>query len=75
MIKDITFGQYFKTDSIIHRLDPRLKTVLLIANNKNKGEIPFDLKSDRLLLYNNADDLHNKLYNVLKEMHYVDKGE
>ena len=51
------------------------KTVLLIANNKNKGEIPFDLKSDRLLLYNNADDLHNKLYNVLKEMHYVDKGE
>lgn len=31
MIKDITFGQYFKTDSIIHRLDPRLKTVLLIT--------------------------------------------
>lgn len=51
------------------------KTVLLLASNKNKGEIPFDLRSDRLLLYNNADDLHNKLYDVLKDMHYVDKGE
>lgn len=51
------------------------KTVLLLANNKNKSEIPFDLKSDRLLLYSNSEDLHKTLYKVLKEMHYVDKGE
>lgn len=31
MIKDITFGQYFNTDSIIHRIDPRLKIMLLIV--------------------------------------------
>lgn len=32
------------------------KTVLLLANKKNKDEIPFDLKSDRLLLYSNTSD-------------------
>ena len=31
MIKDITFGQYFKANSVIHRLDARLKTFLLIV--------------------------------------------
>ena len=25
MIRDITIGQYYKTDSVIHRLDPRVK--------------------------------------------------
>ncbi|MBE6727066.1 MAG: energy-coupling factor transporter transmembrane protein EcfT [Ruminococcaceae bacterium] len=30
MIKDITFGQYYQTDSPIHRLDPRIKLVLLV---------------------------------------------
>ena len=25
MIKDITIGQYFASDSIIHKLDPRVK--------------------------------------------------
>lgn len=30
MIKDITFGQYFVADSIVHRLDPRLKIVLMV---------------------------------------------
>ena len=25
MLKDITIGQYYPTDSIIHRLDPRVK--------------------------------------------------
>lgn len=49
------------------------KTVLLIANQKTKDSIPFDLKSDRLLLYTNTEDLHKKLYDVLKNMHYVDK--
>lgn len=30
MIKDITIGQYFPGDSVIHRLDPRVKIVLVI---------------------------------------------
>ena len=30
-MRDITLGQYFPSDSIIHRLDPRLKIVSLIA--------------------------------------------
>ena len=29
MIKDITIGQYYPYDSPIHRLDPRLKLVLV----------------------------------------------
>ena len=31
MLKDITLGQYFPGKSVIHRLDPRTKLVLLIA--------------------------------------------
>ena len=30
MISDITFGQYFPANSVIHRLDPRIKFLLLI---------------------------------------------
>ena len=30
MLKDITFGQYIETSSIIHKLDPRIKILLLI---------------------------------------------
>lgn len=30
MLKDITFGQYYGTNSVIHRADPRLKILLLI---------------------------------------------
>jgi len=41
MIRDITLGQYYQTDSVIHRLDPRVKiaatfwfiVVLFIVNN------------------------------------------
>lgn len=31
MIKDITFGQFFPGKSVIHRIDPRMKLVLLVA--------------------------------------------
>ena len=31
MIKDITFGQYYKKDSIIHSLDPRVKLVATLV--------------------------------------------
>ncbi|MBQ6946870.1 MAG: energy-coupling factor transporter transmembrane protein EcfT [Clostridia bacterium] len=31
MIKDITIGQYFPGNSVIHRLDPRAKILLIIA--------------------------------------------
>jgi energy-coupling factor transport system permease protein len=27
MFKDITLGQYYQTDSLLHRLDPRVKLV------------------------------------------------
>lgn len=30
MLRDITFGQYFPGDSILHKLDPRMKLVLTI---------------------------------------------
>lgn len=31
MLKDITLGQYFPGNSIVHRLDPRLKIILIAA--------------------------------------------
>lgn len=31
MLKDITFGQYYETDSAVHRVDPRVKILLMIA--------------------------------------------
>ena len=31
MIRDITLGQYFPGNSLIHRLDPRVKIVLIFA--------------------------------------------
>ena len=31
MLKNITLGQYYPADSVVHRLDPRVKIVLLIA--------------------------------------------
>ena len=31
MLKDITLGQYFPGDTIVHRLDPRTKLILVIA--------------------------------------------
>ena len=30
MLKDITFGQYFDSKSVIHKADPRVKIVLLV---------------------------------------------
>ena len=30
MLRDITLGQYYQTDSIIHRLDPRVKLMATI---------------------------------------------
>lgn len=31
MLKDITFGQYYDTNSCVHKLDPRTKLILLFA--------------------------------------------
>jgi len=31
MIRNITLGQYYQTDSLIHRLDPRVKLVMTVA--------------------------------------------
>ena len=30
-LNDITLGQYYPADSVVHRLDPRVKILLLIA--------------------------------------------
>ena len=30
MITDITIGQYYKEDSFVHKLDPRMKIILTI---------------------------------------------
>ena len=30
MIRDITLGQYFPGESVIHRLDPRMKIILVV---------------------------------------------
>lgn len=32
MLKDITLGQYFPIDSVLHRLDPRTKLILLVLH-------------------------------------------
>ena len=37
MIRDITIGQYYKADSVIHRLDPRVKlmgTLIFVYGNE-----------------------------------------
>ena len=31
MLKDITLGQYFPGNSVIHRLDPRTKLIVLVV--------------------------------------------
>ena len=31
MIRDITIGQYYPADSVIHRLDPRVKLIATLA--------------------------------------------
>ena len=31
MLRDITLGQYYQTDSVIHRLDPRVKLVATVC--------------------------------------------
>ncbi len=31
MLRDITLGQYYQTDSVIHKLDPRVKLIATIC--------------------------------------------
>ena len=31
MLRDITLGQYYQTESVIHRLDPRVKLVATVC--------------------------------------------
>ena len=48
------------------------KTVILIANMNKKDEIPFDLQSDRLLLYSSYNDLTKKILDALKNIRYAE---
>lgn len=47
------------------------KMVILIVRADKIDEIPFDLRSERLLLYSNPGELKNKLSTILKNIHYV----
>lgn len=47
------------------------KTVILVGNTQTPEDVSFDLKSERLLLYNDPKDLQNKLATSLKQLHYV----
>lgn len=42
------------------------KTVILITEEKNKSDIPFDLRTHRFIFYKSMTDLKNKLDNALK---------
>lgn len=44
------------------------KTVLLVADSSKFGDIPVNLKSNRFVLYNNYNDLQNKLQSVLSSL-------
>lgn len=41
------------------------KPVLLLANRQKLGELPFDIQSNRIILYSSYSDLENQLTNVL----------
>lgn len=47
------------------------KTVILIANLKEMEKIPFNLQSNRLLLYSDYNDLKEKLVNTLNYIHFL----
>ena len=44
------------------------KPVILIANMQDKNEMPFDISSDRLLLYSSMNDLKSKLGQTLQHI-------
>ena len=43
------------------------KPVLLIANKKRMGELPFDIQSNRIILCRSYTDLENQLINILMQ--------
>ena len=55
MIREITIGQYYQTDSIIHRLDPRVKLVgtilYIISLFLYKKPLPFGVAAVFLAVY------------------------
>lgn len=44
------------------------KPVILVANMDKKEDVPFDLRSDRLLLYSSPNDLSKKLLTILNNV-------
>ena len=48
------------------------KTVILVGSVHNPGDIAFDIRSERLLLYNSQKDLKLMLSDSLKKLHYVE---
>ena len=58
MIRDITIGQYYPADSVIHKLDPRTKLVgtigFIVSVFLYYGD-PTGLSSDRFFHYDTDD--------------------
>ncbi len=47
------------------------KPVILIVNMQDKNEMPFDISSDRLLLYSSMNDLKDKLDKTLRHISHA----
>ena len=54
MIRDITIGQYYPADSVLHKMDPRAKLV---------GTLVFIISVSAFLL-NRSSDLRVSLYSI-----------
>lgn len=50
------------------------KPVILVANLKTKGQLPFDLQSDRFILYSNWNELNMKLSQSLSKLANDSRG-
>lgn len=48
------------------------KTVILVGSAQNPEDVAFDIKSERLLLYNSYKDLRLSLSKSLNNLHYVE---
>lgn len=47
------------------------KTVILLSNSSKFKNAPFDVQGSRVVLYNDQEDLNNKLSNVLKSLSHA----
>ena len=64
MIREITIGQYYQADSVLHRLDPRVKLIATIVYIVSlflyREPVPLLFKSDDLSKWGSARDAHSR---------------